>query len=161
MLTSKETLLSLFICQLIFYSVYYVVSSIAFAICGLDSFTGTNPFNFKSWVDFESCCSYSKEQIVNTVSMYVTYPVTGVIFGMFISSWVWDFSVTTSLLHIALSCLVMLDFPKDWSWWVSLGTSVLLMIGCGEGMSALRRWRNKSRLVVPEQQLEPTTYMCK
>ncbi|XP_052778218.1 transmembrane protein 244-like [Mya arenaria] len=91
--------------------------------------------------------------------MCLTYPLSGVVFGTFISSRVWDYALTVTLLHVALSCLVMLSFPTNWSWWLCLGGSCVVMILCGEGVAGLRRYRNSSRLVVPEKQPETISYL--
>ncbi|XP_060557414.1 putative transmembrane protein 244 [Ruditapes philippinarum] len=157
--SSKRILLYIFTSQVLFYSAYYCVGSILFAIYSLDEFDGTIPFNFRQWIEFTDCCNFTKTETVNALSMVITYPIAGALTGAYLPERVWDYSITIAVIHIAMSFLVMLDIASNWSWWVCLGISLVLMIGCGEGVLALKRYRNKSRLVVPEPETEPRSYL--
>mmetsp|Transcript_19281 Transcript_19281/g.45079 ORF Transcript_19281/g.45079 Transcript_19281/m.45079 type:complete len:153 (-) Transcript_19281:257-715(-) len=39
----------------------------------------------------------------------------------------WDYAVTMSILHFVLTCLVTLEFPTNWAWWVTWIIATLLV----------------------------------
>lgn len=134
---------------LLLYAIYYSVGALVFAIYRLENFDGTIPFDFLTWVDLGNCCSYSSQQMVNMISMFVTFTICGAVYGFYIENRVWDYAVTVSILHMFACCFVMLNFPVTWSWWLCLGISCLLMTGCGEVISFLWRYRDSQRQIEP------------
>ncbi|XP_064625755.1 putative transmembrane protein 244 [Lineus longissimus] len=131
--TSLVIFVNLLKCLFAFYSLYYIVSSICYGAFRLHNFDGKIPFNFAAWVDYSKCCqSYSKEQIVNVISMEVTFFLTSWAFVIFLRTRFWDYAITVTSIHFTMSCIVMLDFPLNWSWWASLVIGMLMMMTIGE-----------------------------
>ena len=44
----------------------------------------------------------------------------------------WDYSCTVAFTHFVLTCIVTLDFPTNWIWWVTLLGCTFLMSSGGE-----------------------------
>ncbi|KAK6180282.1 hypothetical protein SNE40_012468 [Patella caerulea] len=146
-LSTKAILINTLKCFVVFYGCYYVVSSVCYAFYRLSNFDGRIPFNFKTWVNLSNCCTgYTDEEMVNVISMEVSYSLCGIIYGLLVRNWAWDYAVSIALLHLALSCLVMLDFPVNWSWWVCYGCALLLKIILGEMVCFL--WKLKRKVKV-------------
>lgn len=55
----------------------------------------------------------------------------GVFFGLFFSRTkrLWDYIASVCIIHVILSCVVSLDGPAEWEWWVTLVPSVAAGIG--------------------------------
>ncbi|XP_078423479.1 putative transmembrane protein 244 isoform X1 [Cetorhinus maximus] len=124
---TKTVLLNLLQCLLVFYTLYYMIGSIFFAVFRLDSFDGLIPFDFKTQV-----AQSSSKYLVNLLSMELTYFTSGLMFAAIVKKWVWDYSITVTLIHIILSSAVMADFPLAWQWWLALGAGLLMMICNGQ-----------------------------
>ncbi|KAL8584601.1 hypothetical protein ACOMHN_002331 [Nucella lapillus] len=134
-------------CELAFYAVYYTISSLTFALYRLDRFDGKIPFDFETWVYLPDCCNtLSATETVNFISMEVSFAVSGLIFGVMVRERVWDYALTVTVVHTALSCLVMLKFPLNWSWWVCCALALLLMITIGELVGFVVRWKFQSKV---------------
>ncbi|XP_046342756.2 transmembrane protein 244-like [Haliotis rufescens] len=158
-LSTKEVLLNVLKCLVIFYSLYYVVSSICFAAYRLDTFDGKIPFDFHTWIDLTQCCNnYTSKQMVNLISMEVTYAVSGLGYSCVSYHWVWDYSVTTIIIHILLCSAVMLNFPVNWSWWICLGCGLLMQIGLGELVALVRQRKKLARVTLSPEQ-EPMNFL--
>nr|XP_015204035.1 PREDICTED: transmembrane protein 244-like isoform X2 [Lepisosteus oculatus] len=93
----------------------------------LDHFDGLIPFDFKTEPS-ESSSKY----LVNLLSMELTYFSSGLLFAAVVKRWVWDYAFTVTLIHIALTSVVMLEFPLVWQWWLALGSGLFLMICNGQ-----------------------------
>uniref|UniRef100_A0A4W3IDG4 Transmembrane protein 244 n=1 Tax=Callorhinchus milii TaxID=7868 RepID=A0A4W3IDG4_CALMI len=66
--------------------------------CRLDTFDVLIPFDFKtepSWL--------SKRYLVNLVSTEVTFFTCGLLFAGVVKEWVWDYAITITLVHIAVT----------------------------------------------------------
>ncbi|XP_016112646.1 transmembrane protein 244-like [Sinocyclocheilus grahami] len=54
---------------------------------------------------------------------------------------VWDYAITVTLLHVALTVAVMADFPSTEHWWIALGSGLLMLIFGGQ-LLAYRLFRS-------------------
>ncbi|CAH1772432.1 unnamed protein product [Owenia fusiformis] len=132
-ITSLDIVVNLLKCLFTFYCIYYIAGSICFGAFRLEIFDGKIPFDFKSWIDFTLCCtSYSSQQLANLISMFSAYFFSTLFYVVFLPSRLWDYAITVTFFHIIASCLVMLSFPLSWSWWLCLGTCLLMMIAIGQ-----------------------------
>ncbi|ESP00579.1 hypothetical protein LOTGIDRAFT_149763 [Lottia gigantea] len=158
-LSTKDILFNILKCFVTFYATYFVISSICFASFRLSVYDGRIPFDFKTWVNLTECCTgYSHEQTVNVISMLVTFPLSGIFYGLIVRSRAWDYAVTVTLLHIVITCLVLLDFPLDWSWWVCLASALILKILAGEMVCFLFSIKKKVK-VKPEIEFMNGSYL--
>ncbi|XP_078397417.1 putative transmembrane protein 244 [Cetorhinus maximus] len=123
---TKTVLLQLFICLMTFYAVYYITRSISFGAFRLQTYDYLIPFDFKT----EPSCPSSK-YMANLVSMEMTYFVCGLLFAGVVKEWVWDYAITVTIIHIAVTSTVMSEFPLVWHWWLALGCALLIMICSG------------------------------
>ncbi|XP_062834875.1 putative transmembrane protein 244 isoform X2 [Anolis carolinensis] len=95
---TKVVLLKLLICVIIFYLVYYVVLCICFTTFRLQMLDGLAPFDFKtkpSWIN-----TY---YLVLLVSLEITYFISGLLFVLVVEEWVWDYAITVTVIHIAVT----------------------------------------------------------
>lgn len=137
----------------------------------LDHFDGLIPFDFKT-EPTDSNSKYLGESLafvkhtaptptscicyvwlrlpfpVNLVSLELTYFCSGLLFAAVVQRRVWDYALTVTLVHVAVTSLgeqqpdktprhlkngpqtagcvsvaVMLEFPMVWQWWLALGKS--------------------------------------
>ncbi|XP_041358079.1 transmembrane protein 244-like isoform X4 [Gigantopelta aegis] len=155
----QEILFNLLKCLGVFYAVYYAVGSLCFAGFKLQFFDGKIPFDFLSWIDLSLCCvKYTSEQIVNLLSMLLSFSICGFIYGILVPNWIWDYAVTVTIIHILMCCLVMLNFPLNWSWWVCLTCALILEIFFGEILSYIKRQKIRAKVAVTVEQ-EPSNYL--
>ncbi|XP_041358077.1 uncharacterized protein LOC121374975 isoform X2 [Gigantopelta aegis] len=181
----QEILFNLLKCLGVFYAVYYAVGSLCFAGFKLQFFDGKIPFDFLSWIDLSLCCvKYTSEQIVNLLSMLLSFSICGFIYGILVPNWIWDYAVTVTIIHILMCCLVMLNFPLNWSWWVCLmklwtafkmcalknmcsgyrwkkirvACALILEIFFGEILSYIKRQKIRAKVAVTVEQ-EPSNYL--
>ncbi|XP_064606320.1 putative transmembrane protein 244 [Liolophura sinensis] len=160
--SSGAVTLTILKCLVVFYSSYYVVGSICFASFRLQKFDGKIPFDFHNWIDLGGCCgNLTSIEIVNTLSMEITFVVSGLLFGALTAHRLWDYAITVSVLHIALSCLVMLSFPLSWSWWVCLVLAAVQMIAFGEAVTYVRRKKLQGKISPAIELKEPQNYLYK
>lgn len=89
---------------------------------------------------------------VGVISTEVTYVLGGLVFAWIVEEWVWDYAITVTLLHIAMTvagkhtltpsnklgnfikiqgwCLisaVMSDLPSAEHWWIALGKICIII----------------------------------
>ncbi|KAA8583188.1 hypothetical protein FQN60_015734 [Etheostoma spectabile] len=85
---------NLLMCMVCFYSLYYIVVSLCIALLSL--------------------CTVSVLSSVGVISTEVTYVLGGLVFAWIVEEWVWDYAITVTLLHVAMtvagSGLVMMIF---------------------------------------------------
>ncbi|XP_062043249.1 putative transmembrane protein 244 [Lepus europaeus] len=111
----QVVLQNLLICVILFYTVYYVTLSLCcltLKVCELDVLA---PFDFKttpSWLN-----THYKVLLVSTE---VTYFVCGLLFALVVEEWLWDYAITVTILHVAITSAVMLEFPLTSHWWAAL-----------------------------------------
>ncbi|XP_066227880.1 putative transmembrane protein 244 isoform X2 [Saccopteryx leptura] len=113
---SKVVFQNLLICVVLFYTVYYVVLSMGCVMLEEYELDVLAPFDFKtnpSWLN----TNYK----VLLVSMEVTYFVCGLLFVLVVEEWVWDYAFSITILHVAITSTVMLEFPLTSHWWAALG----------------------------------------
>nr|XP_031535931.1 transmembrane protein 244 isoform X1 [Vicugna pacos] len=95
---SKVVLQNLLLCVILFYAVYYAVlgmCSVMFKVYELDVLA---PFDFKtnpSWLN----TNYK----VLFVSTEVTYFICGLLFVLVVEEWVWDYGISVTILHVAIT----------------------------------------------------------
>eukprot|EP00066_Takifugu_rubripes_P014811 XP_011604077.1 PREDICTED: transmembrane protein 244-like [Takifugu rubripes] len=108
---SRTVFFNLLLCLLIFYSLFYMIGSVCFGAFRLDHFDGLIPFDFKT---------------------ELTYFCSGLLFAAVVQRRVWDYALTVTLVHVAVTSLVMLEFPMVWQWWLALASGLFLMICNGQ-----------------------------
>ncbi|XP_054850556.1 transmembrane protein 244 [Eublepharis macularius] len=127
---TKVILLNLLICVIIFYSVYYVVLCICFTAFRLQMLDGLAPFDFKtnpSWLN--------PNYLVLLVSLEITYFMSALLFVLVVEEWVWDYAITVTVIHIAITTAVKSEFPMMLHWWVALGSGLISMICVGQSLA--------------------------
>ncbi|XP_048453476.1 transmembrane protein 244 isoform X2 [Rhincodon typus] len=92
----------------------------------LETYDVLIPFDFKT-----EPSSPSSKYMVNLVSMETTYFVCGLLFAGVVEECVWDYAITITLIHIAVTSTVMAEFPLVWHWWLALGCALIIMICSG------------------------------
>ncbi|XP_038655736.1 transmembrane protein 244 isoform X2 [Scyliorhinus canicula] len=112
---------------------------------GLETYDALIPFDFKTGASFAS-----SKYIVNLVSMEMTYFVSGLLFAGVVKDWVWDYAITVTLIHIAVTSTVMAEFPLVWHWWLALETKMADAVDTAEdaltvleAAQVARRWRRQ------------------
>uniref|UniRef100_UPI00398E77D2 putative transmembrane protein 244 n=1 Tax=Pristiophorus japonicus TaxID=55135 RepID=UPI00398E77D2 len=95
---TKIVLLQLLICLTMFYAAYYITGSIFFGAFRLETYDGLIPFDFKTEPSYPN-----SKYMVNLVSMELTYFVCGFLFAGVVKEWVWDYAITVTLIHIAVT----------------------------------------------------------
>ncbi|XP_075764922.1 putative transmembrane protein 244 isoform X1 [Pelodiscus sinensis] len=119
----KTILIHLLLCLVTFYTVYYMIGSICSGAFRLDTFDGLIPFEFNT----EPSHSNPK-YLVNLLSMELTYFASSLLFAILLKRWLWDYAITVTLVHVALTSVVMKQFPLVWHWWLALGSGLFIMI---------------------------------
>ncbi|XP_055447401.1 putative transmembrane protein 244 [Bubalus kerabau] len=112
---SKVVWQNLLICVILFYTVYYVVLGMCCLMLRVYELDVLAPFDFKtnpSWLN----TNYK----VLLVSTEVTYFVCGLLFVLVVEEWVWDYGISVTILHVAITSTVMLEFPLTSHWWAAL-----------------------------------------
>ncbi|KAK2516496.1 hypothetical protein Q9233_013621 [Columba guinea] len=112
----QVVLVNLLICMVVFYTVYYVVLSVCFAVFKIKMLDGLAPFDFKtnpSWIN--------PYYLVLVISLEITFFICGLLFALVVEEWVWDYAVTVTIVHIIITSVVMSEFPLMLHWWLALG----------------------------------------
>ncbi|XP_074253578.1 putative transmembrane protein 244 isoform X1 [Saimiri boliviensis] len=73
------------------------------------------PFDFKTNPSWRNI--YYKVLLVSTE---VTYFACGLLFVPVAEEWVWDYAISVTILHVAITSTVMLEFPLTSHWWAAL-----------------------------------------
>ncbi|XP_039771028.1 transmembrane protein 244 [Ornithorhynchus anatinus] len=123
--STKVVLLNLLICVALFYTMYYLALSICFTAFRLDELDVLAPFDFKTTPSW-----FSTNYKALLISTEVTYFACGLLYALIVEEWVWDYALTVTCVHIAITSAVMLEFPMAWHWWTALGSGLISMI-CG------------------------------
>ncbi|XP_035880584.1 transmembrane protein 244 isoform X1 [Phyllostomus discolor] len=127
---SKVVLQNLLICVILFYTVYYLVLSVGCMALQVYELSVLAPFDFKtcpSWLN----TSYQ----VLLISTEVTYFICGLLFVLIVEEWVWDYAISVTILHVAITSTVMLEFPLASHWWAALGSGLISMICGGQALA--------------------------
>ncbi|XP_017388778.1 transmembrane protein 244 isoform X2 [Cebus imitator] len=122
---SKVVLQKLLLCVILFYTVYYVSLSVGCVMFQVHELDFLAPFDFKTNPSWRNI--YYKVLLVSTE---VTYFVCGLLFVPVVEEWVWDYAISVTILHVAITSTVMLEFPLTSHWWAALGSGLISMI-CG------------------------------
>ncbi|XP_049445256.1 transmembrane protein 244 isoform X3 [Epinephelus fuscoguttatus] len=161
--TPSDTLVvlqNLLICMVCFYSLYYIVVSVCIGLLRVHEINSLlAPFDYTtqpSWQNpkyLEFTCDENvspKSQMpskassfplksaamtVGVISTEVTYVLGGLVFAWIVEEWVWDYAITVTLLHVAMTVAVMSDFPSAEHWWIALGSGLVMMIFGGQLMA--------------------------
>uniref|UniRef100_A0A8C1SR43 Rho GTPase activating protein 18 n=1 Tax=Cyprinus carpio TaxID=7962 RepID=A0A8C1SR43_CYPCA len=113
---------NLLMCMLCFYSLYYIVVSLCIGILRVEEVDSLlAPFDYTTQPSWQS-----PKYLVSVISTEVTYVLGGLIFAWIVEECVWDYAITVTLLHVALTVAVMADFPSTEHWWIALGKFPLL-----------------------------------
>ncbi|XP_016295282.1 putative transmembrane protein 244 [Sinocyclocheilus anshuiensis] len=130
---------NLLMCMLCFYSLYYIVVNLCIGILRVEEVDSLlAPFDYTTQPSWQS-----PKYLVSVISTEVTYVLGGLIFAWIVEEWVWDYAITVTLLHVALTVAVMADFPSTEHWWIALGSGLLMMIFGGQ-LLAYRLFRSNS-----------------
>ncbi|XP_017388779.1 transmembrane protein 244 isoform X4 [Cebus imitator] len=113
---SKVVLQKLLLCVILFYTVYYVSLSVGCVMFQVHELDFLAPFDFKTNPSWRNI--YYKVLLVSTE---VTYFVCGLLFVPVVEEWVWDYAISVTILHVAITSTVMLEFPLTSHWWAALG----------------------------------------
>ncbi|KAF5920034.1 hypothetical protein HPG69_014400, partial [Diceros bicornis minor] len=88
---------NLLMCVILFYAVYYAVLGMGCMTLKVSELDVLAPFDFKtnpSWLN----TNYK----VLLVSTEVTYFVCGLLFVLVVEEWVWDYTISVTILHVAV-----------------------------------------------------------
>uniref|UniRef100_A0A8C6F0W4 Transmembrane protein 244 n=1 Tax=Monodon monoceros TaxID=40151 RepID=A0A8C6F0W4_MONMO len=116
---SKVVLQNLLIRVILFYTVYYVALGMYWVMLKVYVLDVLAPSDFKtnpSWLN----TNYK----VLLVSSEVAYFVCRLLFVLVVEEWVWDYGISVTILHVAITSTVMLEFPLTSHWWAALGVYI-------------------------------------
>ncbi|XP_059970512.1 putative transmembrane protein 244 [Mesoplodon densirostris] len=119
-LSTQVVLQNLLICVILFYTVYYVALGMYWVMLKVSELDVLAPSDFKtnlSWLN----TNYK----VLLVSSEITYFVCGLLFVLVVEEWVWDYGISVTIFHVAITSTVMLEFPLTSHWWAALAATVL------------------------------------
>ncbi|KAM8832190.1 putative transmembrane protein 244 isoform 1-T6 [Spinachia spinachia] len=118
--TPSDTLVvlqNLLMCMVCFYSLYYVVVSLCVGLLRVHEINSLlAPFDYTTQPSWQN-----PKYLVGVISTEVTYLLGGLVFAWIVEEWVWDYAITVTLLHVAMTVAVMSDFPSAEHWWIALG----------------------------------------
>ncbi|XP_004587376.1 transmembrane protein 244 [Ochotona princeps] len=131
---SKVVLKNLLICVILFYTVYYVCLSLCCLTLKFYELDVLAPFDFKTTPSW-----HSTNYKVLLVSTEVTYFLCGLLFVLVVEEWLWDYAISVTILHVAITSAVMLEFPWTSHWWAALGILELFRFGFFNAQKLLSR----------------------
>ncbi|XP_029281373.1 putative transmembrane protein 244 isoform X2 [Cottoperca gobio] len=111
--TPSDTLVvlqNLLMCMVCFYSLYYIAVSLCVGLLRVHEINSLlAPFDYTTQPSWQN-----PKYLVSVISTEVTYVLGGLVFAWIVEEWVWDYAITVTLLHIAMtvagSGLVMMIF---------------------------------------------------
>eukprot|EP00694_Reclinomonas_americana_P005616 EC794911.1.p2 GENE.EC794911.1~~EC794911.1.p2 ORF type:complete len:152 (+),score=35.08 EC794911.1:88-543(+) len=123
---TRVILRKLFFFFLAFYAVAYALSGIlagAFRI----TYRGSLPFEHR--VGFGN-----SEEIAAWLNLLLEFLIGVVLYYYIVRSArrAWDYTLTLGLFHFVLSCIVTLDGPTSWLWWITFVLSCACIWVFGE-----------------------------
>ncbi|XP_032399568.1 putative transmembrane protein 244 isoform X2 [Etheostoma spectabile] len=122
---------NLLMCMVCFYSLYYIVVSLCIALLRVHEINSLlTPFDYTAQPSWQN-----PKYLVGVISTEVTYVLGGLVFAWIVEEWVWDYAITVTLLHVAMTVAVMSDFPSAEQWWLVLGSGLVMMIFGGQLMA--------------------------
>ncbi|XP_056260942.1 transmembrane protein 244 isoform X2 [Seriola aureovittata] len=107
---SEVVLQNLLMCMVCFYSLYYIVVSLCIGLLRVHEINSLlAPFDYTTQPSWQN-----PKYLVGVISTEVTYVLGGLVFAWIVEEWVWDYAITVTLLHVAMtvagSGLVMMIF---------------------------------------------------
>ncbi|XP_061668758.1 transmembrane protein 244 [Syngnathoides biaculeatus] len=128
---------NLLMCMVCFYSLYYLVVSLCIGLLRVHEINSLlAPFDYTTQPSWQN-----PKYLVGVISTEVTYVLGGLVFAWIVEEWVWDYAITVTLLHVAVTVAVMSDFPSTEHWWIALGSGLVMMIFGGQVL-AYKLFRN-------------------
>ncbi|KAM8725725.1 putative transmembrane protein 244 isoform 1-T1 [Acanthopagrus schlegelii] len=125
---NKVVLQNLLMCMVCFYSLYYIAVSLCIGLLRVHEINSLlAPFDYTTQPSWQN-----PKYLVGVISTEVTYLLGGLVFAWIVEEWVWDYAITVTLLHIAMTVAVMSDFPSAEHWWIALGSGLVMMIFGGQ-----------------------------
>ncbi|XP_074471717.1 putative transmembrane protein 244 isoform X2 [Sebastes fasciatus] len=122
---------NLLMCMVCFYSLYYIVVSVCIGLLRVHEINSLlAPFDYTTQPSWQN-----PKYLVGVISTEVTYVLGGLVFAWIVEEWVWDYAITVTLLHVAMTVAVMSDFPSAEHWWIALGSGLVMMIFGGQLMA--------------------------
>ncbi|XP_035851182.1 transmembrane protein 244 [Sander lucioperca] len=119
---------NLLMCMVCFYSLYYLVVGLCIALLRVHEINSfLTPFDYTTQPSWQN-----PKYLVGVISTEVTYILAGLVFAWIVEEWVWDYAITVTLLHVAMTVAVMSDFPSAEQWWIALGSGLVMMIFGGQ-----------------------------
>ncbi|KAM9316671.1 putative transmembrane protein 244 [Gastrophryne carolinensis] len=97
---TKVIIQNLFICTVVFYTVYYLTYIVCILSLQLEHFDGLGPF------DLETTPSWSNKKFwVNLISLETTFLVCSALFVFIVEEWIWDYACTVTVIHVTVTSL--------------------------------------------------------
>uniref|UniRef100_A0A3P8NZL4 Transmembrane protein 244 n=1 Tax=Astatotilapia calliptera TaxID=8154 RepID=A0A3P8NZL4_ASTCA len=101
---------NLLMCMVCFYSLYYIAVSLCIGLFRVHEINSLlAPFDYTAQPSWQN-----PKYLVGVISTEVTYILGGLVFAWIVEEWVWDYAITVTLLHIAMTVagtgLVMMIF---------------------------------------------------
>ncbi|XP_061757230.1 transmembrane protein 244 isoform X3 [Nerophis ophidion] len=125
---SQVVLQNLLMCMVCFYSLYYTVVSLCIGLLRVHEINSLlAPFDYTTQPSWQN-----PKYLVGVISTEVTYVLGGLVFAWIVEEWVWDYAITVTLLHVAMTVAVMSDVPSTEHWWMALGSGLVMMIFGGQ-----------------------------
>ncbi|XP_036941739.1 transmembrane protein 244 isoform X10 [Acanthopagrus latus] len=125
---TEVVLQNLLMCMVCFYSLYYIAVSLCIGLLRVHEINSLlAPFDYTTQPSWQN-----PKYLVGVISTEVTYLLGGLVFAWIVEEWVWDYAITVTLLHIAMTVAVMSDFPSAEHWWIALGSGLVMMIFGGQ-----------------------------
>ncbi|KAF7657687.1 hypothetical protein LDENG_00023320 [Lucifuga dentata] len=118
---------NLLTCMVCFYSLYYIVVSLCIGLLRVHEINSLTPFDYTTQPSWQN-----PKYLVGVISTEVTYILGGLVFAWIVEEWVWDYAITVTLLHVAMTVAVMSDFPSAEHWWIALGSGLAMMLFGGQ-----------------------------
>ncbi|XP_028997090.1 transmembrane protein 244 isoform X3 [Betta splendens] len=108
-------------CMVCFYSLYYIAVSLCIGLLRVHEINSLlAPFDYTTQPSWQN-----PKYLVGVISTEVTYILGGLVFAWIVEEWVWDYAITVTLLHVAMTVAVMSDFPSAEHWWIALDSQLL------------------------------------
>ncbi|TKS76028.1 Transmembrane protein 244 [Collichthys lucidus] len=90
---------NLLMCMVCFYSLYYIVVSACIGLLRVHEINSLlTPFDYTTQPSWQN-----PKYLVGVISTEVTYVLGGLVFAWIVEEWVWDYAITVTLLHVAMT----------------------------------------------------------
>ncbi|XP_022102596.1 transmembrane protein 244-like [Acanthaster planci] len=138
----------LFLSLLSFYTVFYITASLVHGIFQLSNFDGTIPFHYKSFENiFTNSTVWSTQPFLGDfIALECTYFFSAFVFLTFLRQRLWDFSITVTVVHSAITCAVNISFPLVWEWWICILVGLFINISFGQLINQIINMKKKGSM---------------